>query len=98
MIKTSFKGQQADWKSGQLVLVKSHEYTARNCTEEKICGKTAALENAIMLIRNPYDAILSNYNRAMGNLHAGGTHKTKTHVGKVLGHIKKFLIHFAQLL
>ena len=32
-----------------------------------------------MLIRNPYDAILSNYNRMMGNVHAGGT---KSHVGK----------------
>ena len=46
------------------------------------CGKTGKLGNAIMLIRNPYDAILSNYNRNMGNIHAGGKHSTKSHVGK----------------
>ena len=41
-----------DWKSGQMIAIKAHSF--RN---------ERPLEDAILLIRNPYDAILAEYNR-----------------------------------
>jgi hypothetical protein len=58
-----FKGEMKDWKSGQMVAIKAHSF--RN---------ERPLEDAILLIRNPYDAILAEFNRVRG--YKGGDHHT----------------------
>jgi hypothetical protein len=56
-----FKGEKEDWHNGTIIAIKAHSF--RN--ERK-------LGDAILLIRNPFDAILAEYNRYKG----GGDHHT----------------------
>ena len=53
-----------DWRAGTTVVVKAH--TFKNDRD---------LEDSILLIRSPYDAILAEFNRQMGNA-KGGDHHT----------------------
>lgn len=56
-----FEGEKENWKDGRVVVIKAHTYR-----EDRDLG------DAILLIRNPYDAILAEFNRAKG----GGDHHT----------------------
>lgn len=56
-----FKGEKEDWHGGRVVAIKAHSFK-----------EDRGLEDAILLIRNPYDAILAEFNRNKG----GGDHHT----------------------
>ena len=59
-----FKGEKVDWKAGTTIVVKAHSFKDdRN------------LNDSILLIRSPYDAILAEFNRLKGNS-KGGDHHT----------------------
>lgn len=57
-----FKGETENWKEGRVIAVKSHSYR-----------EDRGLGDAILLIRNPFDAILAEFNRQRG-LKSGDHH------------------------
>lgn len=56
-----FKGETENFKDGRVIAIKAHSYR-----------EDRGLDNAILLIRNPFDAILAEFNRNKG----GGDHHT----------------------
>lgn len=64
LFKGGFKGEQEDWKTGQMIVIKAHSFR-----DER------ELRDAVLLIRNPFDAILAEFNRLKGGA-KGGDHHT----------------------
>ena len=63
MVK-EFPGEKTPWKKGNLIAIKSHNLKR----DEPI----TVFDRIILLIRNPLDAYLANYNRIRtGNNHTG---------------------------
>ncbi|CAG5105020.1 Oidioi.mRNA.OKI2018_I69.chr1.g1763.t1.cds [Oikopleura dioica] len=67
LFKGGFKGEIEDWSEGRVVITKSHTYRP----------KENALADAIMLIRNPYDCFLSEFNRVISGADHTGKAETK---------------------
>nr|XP_055054708.1 WSC domain-containing protein 2-like isoform X1 [Misgurnus anguillicaudatus]XP_055054709.1 WSC domain-containing protein 2-like isoform X1 [Misgurnus anguillicaudatus] len=57
-----FIGEKDDWRSGETICVKTHE-NSRTMIQ--------AFDSSILLIRNPYKALMSEFNRQYGGGHIG---------------------------
>ena len=58
---TGFKGERENWRKGNTVAVKTHRFD-----EEHV----SSFDGAIVIVRNPYKAIISEHNRKFGG-HTG---------------------------
>ena len=56
-----FKGERENWRKGNTIAVKTHRFD-----DEHI----SSFDGAILIIRNPYKAIISEHNRKFGG-HTG---------------------------
>ena len=61
-LKVYFQGEKEDWSEGRVVITKTHTFRPED----------HPLTDAVMLIRNPYDCFLSEFNRiTSGSDHTG---------------------------
>ena len=66
------KGERADWTDGTTIVVKAHSFV-----------DDRELNDAILLIRSPFDAILAQFNRVMGIARTSASDdKTNHHTGR----------------
>ncbi|XP_036385810.1 WSC domain-containing protein 2-like [Megalops cyprinoides] len=61
-----FKGEQDDWRSGRTICIKTHESGRK---------EIEAFHSSILLIRNPYRALMAEFNRKYGG-HVGFASQT----------------------
>ncbi|XP_072164172.1 sialate:O-sulfotransferase 2-like [Diadema setosum] len=61
LYRKGFLGEREDWRKGKTVAIKSHRFD-----EEHV----ASFDGAILIIRNPYKAMISEHNRKFGG-HTG---------------------------
>jgi len=54
---TGFKGERDHWRSGRTICIKTHESGQK---------EIEAFDAAILLIRNPYKALMAEFNRKYG--------------------------------
>ena len=63
LYRGGFKGEYEDYTDGKVIVTKAHTFRSER-----------PLTDAIMLIRNPYDAFLSEFNRVNGVGVTGNDH------------------------
>lgn len=56
-LRTGFKGERDHWRSGRTICIKTHESGQK---------EIEAFDAAILLIRNPYKALMAEFNRKYG--------------------------------
>lgn len=56
-LRTGFKGERDHWRSGRTICIKTHESGQK---------EIEAFDSAILLIRNPYKALMAEFNRKYG--------------------------------
>lgn len=54
---TGFKGERDHWRSGRTVCIKTHESGKK---------EIEAFDSSILMIRNPYKALMAEFNRKYG--------------------------------
>lgn len=54
---TGFKGERDNWRSGRTVCIKTHESGRK---------EIEAFDSSILVIRNPYKALMAEFNRKYG--------------------------------
>ena len=57
-----FIGEKEKWRNGRTILIKNHDHK-RNLSNEA--------KGVVLLVRNPYDAILAEFNRFQSSNHTG---------------------------
>lgn len=54
---TGFKGERDNWRSGRTICIKTHESGRK---------EIEAFDSSILVIRNPYKALMAEFNRKYG--------------------------------
>ena len=63
-----FKGELKDWRKGTTIAVKTHNSNPKHISEFKA---------VILIIRNPYNALIAEHNRQFGGDHVGFAPESK---------------------